>query len=39
MNKRSQVWWFMPVIPVAGKLKQENHKFKAILGYIVRPCI
>jgi hypothetical protein len=25
----------MPVIPVLGKLRQENHELKASLGYIV----
>lgn len=27
-----------PVIPALGMQKQEDHQFKGILGYIVRPC-
>jgi hypothetical protein len=30
------VWWFIPVMPAFGKLKQEDCKFVASLGYIVR---
>jgi hypothetical protein len=29
----------MPVIPALGRLKQEDIKFKAILGYLVRPFL
>jgi hypothetical protein len=32
------VWCCIPVIPAFGRLREENHKFKATLGYIVRPC-
>jgi hypothetical protein len=28
----------MLVIPALGRLKQEEFKFKANLGYILRPC-
>lgn len=33
------VLWHMPVTITAGKLKQEDYKFQAGLGYTVRPCI
>jgi hypothetical protein len=29
----------MPNIPVFERLRQEAHEFKAILGYIGRPCL
>jgi hypothetical protein len=29
----------MPVIPVFGRLKQEDHELKARLGYRARPCL
>jgi hypothetical protein len=38
-RKRSQVCWYMPIIPALGKLKQEDCKVKARLGYIVRPSL
>lgn len=28
----------IPVIPALRMQKQKDHKFKDILGYIVRPC-
>jgi hypothetical protein len=28
----------MPIIPVLGRLRQENYKFKASLGYLARLC-
>jgi hypothetical protein len=34
-------WWYLPVIPAFERLKQENqdHEFKASLGYIARSCL
>jgi hypothetical protein len=29
-------WRHMPVISALGRLRQEDHKFKASLGYMVR---
>ena len=28
----------MPVIPVLGKLRQEDHRFEARLSNLARPC-
>jgi hypothetical protein len=28
------VWWYTPVIPTCGKLRQEDHKFNDSLVYI-----
>jgi hypothetical protein len=28
----------IPAIPAPGRLRQEDHKFKANMGYIERPC-
>jgi hypothetical protein len=30
---------FMPVIPALDKLRQEDCKFKATLGYLERSCL
>jgi hypothetical protein len=32
-------WWYMPVMPAFGRLRQEDHKLEATLGYIARPCL
>jgi hypothetical protein len=31
-SKESWVWWSMPVIPLFGRLRQEDHQFLASLG-------
>jgi hypothetical protein len=29
-------WWYIPIIPALGRqLRQETHKFKASLSYIM----
>jgi hypothetical protein len=33
------VWWYIPVIPALGKLRQEDCKLEASLYYKVRPCL
>jgi hypothetical protein len=38
-GETSWAWWFTPVIPGLGRLKQEDHKFKVSLDYKVRPCL
>jgi hypothetical protein len=35
----SQVWWHTHLNPALGRLRQEDCKFKASLGCIVRPCL
>jgi hypothetical protein len=29
----------MPIIPILGRLRHKDHKFKASLGYIVKSCL
>jgi hypothetical protein len=36
-NILHQAWWYKPVIPALGRVRQENLEFKASLGYITRP--
>lgn len=38
-TSKKQVWWYMLVILVLQRLKQENHWFKDNLGYKVRSCL
>lgn len=35
-QKRVPAWWFMPVIPALGRLRQKNHSLKVSLDYTVR---
>jgi hypothetical protein len=28
------LWWYLSVIPTLGRLRKEDHKFEASLGYI-----
>jgi hypothetical protein len=32
-------WWYTPVIPAARSCKQEDHEFKASLGYTTKPSL
>jgi hypothetical protein len=32
------LWWCTPVILVVKRLRQEDFKLQASLGYIVGPC-
>jgi hypothetical protein len=34
-NRIYHAWWWMPIIPALGSLKQEDDKFEASLDYIV----
>jgi hypothetical protein len=33
-NKMHQAWWRPPVIPVLGRLRQEDQRFQDNLGYV-----
>lgn len=37
-RKWKRTWWSSPTIPVAGRLKQEDLKFKACLACVARLC-
>jgi hypothetical protein len=34
---KSWSWWCMSIIPAPRKMRQEDHEFKASLGYITNP--
>jgi hypothetical protein len=38
-RKLRQVWWFTSIIPALWRLRQEDRKFKASLGYLERLCL
>jgi hypothetical protein len=33
LKRMSWVWWYMPVILALGRLRWEDHEFKASLCY------
>jgi hypothetical protein len=33
------MWWFTPVIPALGRLRQEDIEFQASLDCIARLCL
>jgi hypothetical protein len=36
---RGQAWWYIPVIPASGRLKQEDCEFEASQEYMGRPWL
>jgi hypothetical protein len=38
-KKNSWARWCTPIIPALGRLRQEDHEFKASLGYTQKPCL
>lgn len=39
LKRRSHAQWYTSAILVPDKLRQKDHKFKASLGYRVRPLV
>jgi hypothetical protein len=37
--RTSQKQWYTPIISAFRRLRQEDHKFKASMDYIVIPCL
>jgi hypothetical protein len=37
--KNKLAYWHMAVIPAFKGMRQEDGKFEANLGYVVRPCL
>jgi hypothetical protein len=35
----SCMWWYMPVTPAFGRLRQEDREFQANIVYIAKPCL
>jgi hypothetical protein len=33
------VWWYVSLIPALKRLRQEDNKFEASLGYTANPCL
>jgi hypothetical protein len=36
-SQRGQAWWYTPVIPALGRLRQEDLEFEASMDYIAKP--
>jgi uncharacterized membrane protein len=32
-------WWYIPVIPALGRLRQEDQELEASLDYKAKPCL
>jgi hypothetical protein len=39
LETKGQAWWNTPAMPALRRWRQEAWKFKATLGYVVRPCL
>jgi hypothetical protein len=35
----NHVWWYKPVIPALGRLRQEDRELETRLDYIVKPSL